>query len=214
MSASIQKEDERKKEFLADVSHELRTPISYVKGYSEALIAGLVKSYHDQERYLKIIHREAIRMERLVGDLLDLSRLDSEDFRLELRPLPLAQLVEDCLEKYIPKLQEKGLLLRSDLDPDIIINADEGRIEQVIQNIVDNAINYTDKGQITVFLSKHEKGCQLSIKDTGIGIPSEDIQRVTQRFYRVNKARTRSDELEIESGSGQGTCITIILPVI
>ncbi|MCM3599932.1 ATP-binding protein [Robertmurraya korlensis] len=233
MSVSIQKEDERKKEFLEDVSHELRTPISYVKGYSEALKAGLVKTSQDQERYLAIIHREAYRMERLVGDLLDLSRFDSEDFRLELCPIPLAQLVEDCLEKYIPTLQQKGLLLNSELDPDIIVNADEGRIEQVIQNIVDNAINYTEQGCITVLLTKHEKGCILSIKDTGIGIPKEDIQRITQRFFRVNKARTRSDggtglglaisnklislhggELEIESDLGEGTCIAIILPVI
>lgn len=233
MSVSIQKEDERKKEFLEDVSHELRTPISYVKGYSEALKAGLAKTSQDQERYLALIHREAKRMERLVGDLLDLSRLDAEDFRLEMCPLPLAQLVEDCLEKYRPSLQQKGLLLNAELDPDIIVNADEGRIEQVIQNIVDNAINYTERGRITVLLSKHEKGCILSIKDTGIGIPMEDIQRVTQRFFRVNKARTRSDggtglglaisnkliklhggELEIKSNLGKGTCISIILPVI
>lgn len=232
MSVSIQKEDERKKEFLEDVSHELRTPISYVKGYSEALKTGLVKTSQEQERYLALIHREASRMERLVGDLLDLSRFDSEDFRLELRPLPLAQLVEDCLEKYSPTLQQKGLLLNSDLDPDIIVNADEGRIEQVIQNIVDNAINYTEQGRINVLLVKHEKGCILSIKDTGIGIPKEDIQRVTQRFFRVNKARTRSDggtglglaisnkliqlhggTLEIESDLGEGTCISIVLPV-
>ena len=232
MSVSIQKEDERKKEFLEDVSHELRTPISYVKGYSEALKTGLVKTSQEQERYLALIHREASRMERLVGDLLDLSRFDSEDFRLELRPLPLAQLVEDCLEKYSPTLQQKGLLLNSDLDPDIIVNADEGRIEQVIQNIVDNAINYTEQGRINVLLVKHEKGCILSIKDTGIGIPREDIQRVTQRFFRVNKARTRSDggtglglaisnkliqlhggTLEIESDLGEGTCISIVLPV-
>lgn len=233
MSVSIQKEDERKKEFLEDVSHELRTPISYVKGYSEALKTGLVKTSQEQERYLALIHREASRMERLVGDLLDLSRFDSEDFRLELRPLPLAQLVEDCLEKYSPTMHQKGLLLNSNLDPDIIVNADEGRIEQVIQNIVDNAINYTEQGRITVLLSKHENGCILSIKDTGIGIPKEDIQRVTQRFFRVNKARTRSDggtglgleisnkliqlhggELEIESDLGEGTCISIVLPVI
>ncbi len=233
MSVSIQKEDERKKEFLEDVSHELRTPISYVKGYSEALKAGLAKTSQDQERYLALIHREANRMERLVGDLLDLSRLDAEDFRLEMCPLPLAQLVEDCLEKYRPSLKQKGLLLNTELDPDIIVNADEGRIEQVIQNIVDNAINYTERGRITVLLSKHEKGCILSIKDTGIGIPREDIQRVTQRFFRVNKARTRSDggtglglaisnkliklhggQLEIKSNLGKGTCISIILPVI
>lgn len=233
MSVSIQKEDEKKKEFLADVSHELRTPISYVKGYSEALIAGMVKSLKDQERYLQIIHREANRMERLVGDLLDLSRLDSEDFRLELRPLPLAQLVEDCLQKYLLKLQDKGLSISWELNPDIIVHADEDRIVQVIQNIVDNSINYTEQGSITVLLSKHEKGCILSIKDTGVGIPREDLQRVTQRFFRVNKARTRNDggtglglaisnkliqlhggQITIESTFGKGTAISIILPVI
>lgn len=232
MSVSIQKEDEKKKEFLADVSHELRTPISYVKGYSEAILMGMVKSSTDQERYLQIIHREANRMERLVGDLLDLSRLDSEDFRLELRPLALAQLVEDCLQKYMPRLQEKGLNIIWKLDPDIIVDADEDRFEQVIQNIVDNSIHYTEEGSITVLLSKHEKGCILSIKDTGVGIPKEDLQKVTQRFFRVNKARTRSDggtglglaisnklihlhggEITIESTFEKGTTISIILPI-
>lgn len=232
MSVSIQKEDEKKKEFLADVSHELRTPISYVKGYSEAILMGMVKSLTDQERYLQIIHREANRMERLVGDLLDLSRLDSEDFRLELRPLALAQLVEDCLQKYMPRLQEKGLNIIWKLDPDIIVDADEDRFEQVIQNIVDNSIHYTEEGSITVLLSKHEKGCILSIKDTGVGIPKEDLQKVTQRFFRVNKARTRSDggtglglaisnklihlhggEITIESTVEKGTNISIILPI-
>jgi signal transduction histidine kinase len=233
MSVSIQKEDEKKKEFLADVSHELRTPISYVKGYSEALLVGMVKSSKEKERYLQIIHREANRMERLVGDLLDLSRLDSEDFRLELRPLPLAQLVEDCLQKYMPKLQEKGLGISWELDPDIIVYADEDRIEQVVQNIVDNSINYTERGSIKVLLSKYENGCILSVNDTGVGIPEEDLQKVTQRFFRVNKARTRSDggtglglaisnklihlhggEITVESTFGKGTTISIILPII
>jgi signal transduction histidine kinase len=233
MSVSIQEEDEKKKEFLADVSHELRTPISYVKGYSEALLVGMVKSSKEKERYLQIIHREANRMERLVGDLLDLSRLDSEDFRLELRPIPLAQLVEDCLQKYLPKLQEKGLGISWELDPDIIVYADEDRIEQVIQNIIDNSINYTERGSIKVLLFKHENGCILSINDTGVGIPKEDLPKVTQRFFRVNKARTRSDggtglglaisnklihlhggEITIESTFGKGTTISIILPII
>jgi signal transduction histidine kinase len=233
MSVSIQEEDEKKKEFLADVSHELRTPISYVKGYSEALLVGMVKSSKEKERYLQIIHREANRMERLVGDLLDLSRLDSEDFRLELRPIPLAQLVEDCLQKYLPKLQEKGLGISWELDPDIIVYADEDRIEQVIQNIVDNSINYTEQGSIKVLLFKHENGCILSINDTGVGIPKEDLPKVTQRFFRVNKARTRSDGgtglglaisnklihlhgggITIDSTFGKGTTISIILPII
>ncbi|MBU8878915.1 cell wall metabolism sensor histidine kinase WalK [Bacillus sp. FJAT-29790] len=202
MSASIQKEDERKKEFLADVSHELRTPISYVKGYSDALVSGIVKTEADSNKYLSLIHREAGRMERLVGDLLDLSKLDSEEYRLEKMPLPLAQLIEESLQKYGPIIKEKKLQLHCELDPEIIINGDEGRIEQVIQNIMDNSLRYTENGEITLNLFKTSEGCCLEIKDTGIGIPEEDLDKIKQRFFRVNKARTRTD-----GGTGLGLAI-------
>jgi len=233
MSVSLQREDERKKEFLANVSHELRTPISYVKGYSQAILSGLVKNEQEEDQYLRLIHREASRMERLVGDLLDLSRFDSDEFRLELTPLPLAQLIEDSMQKYIPRIKDKGLDLKYALDPDIIINGDEGRIEQVVQNIIDNALNYTEHGGIEITLSPYEKGCLLTIEDTGIGIPEDDIQRLTQRFFRVNKARTRSDggtglglsiasklvylhggQIKIESEHKKGTIVSIFLPII
>lgn len=232
MASSIQREDERKKEFLANVSHELRTPISYVKGYSEALISGIAKR-EDQDRYVRLIHREAGRMERIVGDLLDLSRLDSEEFKLEKMPLPLSQIIEDSLQKYGPMLKEKNIKLSHQLDPDIIINGDEGRIEQVIQNIMDNSIRYTDRGEITLKLYRVKAGCCLDIKDTGIGIPSEDIDKLKQRFYRVNKARTRKDggtglglsivekivnlhggKLSIASTLGVGTTVSITFPVM
>ncbi|MEH7346775.1 HAMP domain-containing sensor histidine kinase [Bacillus sp. JJ1532] len=232
MASSIQREDERKKEFLANVSHELRTPISYVKGYSEALISGIAKK-EDHDRYVHIIHREAGRMERLVGDLLDLSRLDSEEFKLEKMPLPLAQIIENSLQKYGPIMKNKNVDLQYQLDPDIIINGDEGRIEQVIQNIMDNSIRYTDKGEIRLELYKIKEGCCIEMKDTGIGIPSEDIDKIKQRFFRVNKARTRKDggtglglaivekivnlhggKLMITSKLELGTTVRIILPVI
>lgn len=232
MSAAIQKEDERKKEFLANVSHELRTPISYIKGYSDAIITGIIKE-DEQTKFLQLIHREAGRMERLVGDLLDLAKLDTDEYQLVKIPLPLAQLIEDSLQKYIPTLHDKGLKLSLDLDPDIIINGDEGRIEQILQNIIDNSIRYTETGGIIVRLQKHSKGCCLQIEDTGIGIPSEDIEKLTQRFYRVNKARTRVDggtglglsiveklvrlhsgEMSIQSTVGKGTMISIVFPTI
>lgn len=233
MSASIHKEDERKKEFIANVSHELRTPISYVKGYSDALVSGLIKTGEDHDTYLRLIHREAGRMERLVGDLLDLSKLESDEHTLEKMPLPLAQLIEDSTQKYKPKVEEKNLSLRLELDPDIIISGDEGRIEQVIQNIMDNSLRYTEKGEIAILLFKTKQGCCIEIKDTGIGIPSEDLTKIKQRFYRVNKGRTRSDggtglglaiaeklvqlhegELLISSKLKKGTSVQIHLPVI
>ncbi|MFO1444763.1 HAMP domain-containing histidine kinase [Bacillus sp. Bva_UNVM-123] len=233
MSDSIRKEDERKKEFLANVSHELRTPISYVKGYSEALVSGLVKTEEDSKKYLNLIHREAGRMERLVGDLLDLSKLDTDEYRLEKMPLPLAQLIEDSLQKYIETFQEKNLKLHCDLDPDIIIDGDEGRIEQVLQNIVDNSLRYTEKGEINILLYKVDEGCCITITDTGRGIPEDDLQKIKQRFYRVNKGRTRNDggsglglaiadqlinlhsgTISITSKVGKGTTVQIKLPTI
>ncbi|MDZ5474635.1 ATP-binding protein [Bacillus sp. 31A1R] len=203
MSESIQKEDERKKEFIANVSHELRTPISYVKGYSEALITGIVEKEEDRVKYLQLIHRESGRMTRLVGDLLDLTKLDTEEYQLIKNPIPLAQLIEDATVKYTPVLKAKNITINYDLDPDIIINGDEGRIEQVLQNIMDNAINYTDKGTVTIRLYKDQEKCVVSITDTGVGIPKEDLKNITERFYRVNKARTRQD-----GGSGLGLAIT------
>lgn len=183
MSESVQKEDEKKREFLADVSHELRTPISYIKGYSEALETGMIKETEEKNKYLKLINRESGRMVKLVEDLLDLSRLDADEYRLIKNPFPLAQLMEDFIIKYGPALKEKNIRLTLDLDPDIIIYGDEGRLEQIFQNIIDNSIRYTESGgSISIMLSKHAYGCKVEIADTGTGIPEEDINKLTQRF--------------------------------
>lgn len=231
MSESIQVEDEKKKEFLANVSHELRTPLSYVNGYSEALVTGIVTDEANQEKYLALINREAKRMERIVGDLLDLAKLDADEYQLNQTPLPLAQLVEDATQKYVLQLKEKNLHFTFDLDPDIIVLGDEGRIEQVIQNITDNAIKYTEQGEISFILKRSENGYILSIQDTGAGIPENDLSHIKERFYRVNKARTRLDggtglglaisekimtlhkgKLEIYSKLGEGTRVDIRFP--
>lgn len=233
MAESIQKEDERKKEFLANVSHELRTPISYIKGYSDALLTGIVKKEEDEKQFLQLIYREAGRMERLVGDLLDLSKLDTNEYKLEKMILPLGQLMEEALKKYIPVMKEKGLSFQYQLDPEIIINADAGRVEQILQNVMDNAIRYTEKGGIMIELIKAKALCCIRITDTGKGIPPEDVAKIKQRFYRVNKARTRSDggtglglaiveklvllhdgHLKITSQMDKGTTVEIYLPMI
>jgi signal transduction histidine kinase len=230
MSSSIQKEDERKKEFLADISHELRTPISYIKGYSDAILKGIAEK---DDKYLHLINREAVRMERLVGDLLDLSRLDTDEYQLVKMPLPLAQVIEDSLMRYTPALKEKRVELRTKLDPDIIIFGDEGRIEQIVQNIMDNSFRYTERGYIEISLKASNKDCLLEIRDTGSGIPPEDLENIKQRFYRVNKARSRDDggtglglaiaerlvqlhngTVSIVSDLGRGTTVLIRLPML
>ncbi|WP_034670254.1 sensor histidine kinase [Ectobacillus panaciterrae] len=232
MARALQKEDLQRKEFLANVSHELRTPLSYMKGYSEAIMDGVVKP-DGQPKYIALIHREAGRMQRLVHDLLDLAQLEGDLFPLKKQPTVFAQLIEDELETYEPKLAEKHIVLKQDLDPGIIANIDEDRIRQVIHNIMDNAIRYTVQGGITVQLERAGSMCRMSIADSGIGIPKEHVEKLGERFYRVDKARSRQKggtglglaivkqiieihegTIQIESKEGRGTKILIELPIL
>lgn len=232
MALALQKEDLQRKEFLANVSHELRTPLSYMKGYSEAMMDGVIKP-EQQSKYIALIHREAGRMQRLVHDLLDLAQLEGDLFPLKKQPTVLAQLLEDELQTYEPQLLEKNIQLHTELDPSIIANVDEDRIRQVLHNLMDNSIRYTKNGRITVRLVQIDKQCKLAITDTGIGISAEHLQKLGQRFYRVDKARTRENggtglglaivkqiaemhegTLTIDSEEGKGTSITLTLPTM
>ncbi|MBS4198259.1 HAMP domain-containing protein [Bacillus sp. FJAT-49732] len=234
MAESIQKEDEQRKEFLANVSHELRTPLSHIKGYMEAIQMGIV-SEEDVYKYQQIIVRESMRMERLVDDLLDLAKLESKEFSLKTAPISLAQTVEEAVEKIKPKMIEKDIDLECKLDYELIVEADTERLEQALLNILDNAIRYTNqKGKISITLQKEASASALlTIEDSGSGIPKEDLKKVTERFYRVNKARTRKEggtglglsivenliklhngTLHIDSNFGKGTIVVIRLPLI
>lgn len=234
MAESIQKEDEQRKEFLANVSHELRTPLSYIKGYTEAIQMGMITE-EETGKYHQIILRESKRMERLVNDLLDLAKLDANEFSLTKMPLPLAQTIEETVAQIQPRLKDKNIRLLTALDYDVIVEADEGRLDQLFMNILDNAIRYTPfDGKIQVTLEKNGDGfCSICIEDNGPGIPKADLKHITERFYRVNKARTRKEGgtglglsiverltklhggmLKVDSEYGKGTKITIYLPLL
>ncbi|WP_245796306.1 sensor histidine kinase [Domibacillus antri] len=230
MADAIETEDEQRKTFLATVSHELRTPLSYIKGYSEAALKGL----DGQEKQLAIIHRESVRMERLVNDLLELNRLDSGKMNVEKTPLPLAETVYRTVETFQAAAGNKKIDFQLKIDADIIVNGDEDRLEQVMTNIIDNAIRYSEEGgTIQMTLLQEKEKAKWIVRDNGAGIPAEDLEKVTDRFYRVNKARTRNDggsglglsivkqivelhngELTIESTAGEGTTVTVALPAI
>ncbi|EID44726.1 two-component system, sensor protein, histidine protein kinase [Parageobacillus thermoglucosidasius TNO-09.020] len=204
MAKAVAEEDMRKREFLANVSHELRTPISYVKGYSEAILEGLVKTKEEQRKHVQLIYREAGRMERLVRDLLDLAQLEGNGVPLQKVPLVFAQVIEDTVAKYEPFLQKKQITLAVELDHDIILEGDADRLEQVVQNLLDNAVRYTpDAGKIDIQLRKvSSKSCQLIIRDSGKGVPKEKLAFLGQRFFRVDQARSRK-----EGGTGLGLAI-------
>ncbi|MFS0781551.1 sensor histidine kinase [Bacillus sp. 1P06AnD] len=234
MSHAIKVEDERKRDFLADISHELRTPLSYVKGYTQALLDGLVRDQKEQVKYLNLIDRETKQLQNLVQDLLDLTKMESNTFVIDPEPIAFSQFVEDTLDKYKTILLDKNLTLKMDLDPEAIILGDGSRLEQVIQNIVENSIRYSkDGGSIHVALSIKDNHCYLEISDNGIGISEEHLKRITERFYRVNKARSRfnggtglglsiveklmqlhNGEMTIESKLNVGTRVNLIFPLL
>lgn len=233
MAESIQQEDEAQKTFLATVSHELRTPISYVKGYSEAMQKGIIPESQKEET-IQLIVREANRMERLTNELLLLARMENEQAEITLYPIPLAETLREVQKILTHQAEKKTIALHLDADDALIIKADEVKLKQVFINIIENAINYSyeqSKVEITAF--EDNGSAQITIKDYGIGIPQEDLSHVTERFYRVNKARSRADggsglglsiveqllkqlqgKIEIESEVEKGTIVKITLPLM
>lgn len=232
MAAAIQREDEAQKSFLATVSHELRTPISYVKGYSEAIQNGLVDAQQKEEA-IQIISREASRMERLTNELMQLARKDDISVS-EFDPLVLAENLRDTICLLGQQAVNKQIQIIQNFDEDLIILGDEQKQKQVWINVIENAIRYShEHAQIIITTSKLDNQAVITIQDFGIGIPEDDLPYVTERFYRVNKARSRADggsglglsiveqivkqhkgTLKVESISEQGTRVIVTLPLM
>ena len=192
-----------RQEFVANVSHELRTPLSLIKGYAETLLDGAKDNPETATRFLQTIDRNAERLRLLIEDLLAISELETGRVRLNIQTVALAQAVAEVLEDFKSRAAAKGMILVNQA-PDLPVRADPGRLEQILGNIVDNAIKYgraggtvsvggraSDTGQVEVF-----------IQDDGPGIPPEALERVFERFYRVDKARSRE-----QGGTGLGLAI-------
>ena len=233
MAESLGLVEEQRKEFLANVSHELRTPLSYIRGYTEMLQD---ESLDEKTRaqYYDIIENETNRLQRLVTDLLDLAQLERDSYPMTKEPVVYSQVLEDVLYRLEPIARAKGVTIESDLDFDLIILGDHDRLEQVIGNLLDNALRYTDAGKtIHVKTFAETEYAITEIRDEGRGIPKEDLDKLTERFYRVNKSRTRKDggtglglaiakhiierhegSLHFSSEVGQGTTVTVGLPLL
>ncbi len=229
-----QKFEDMQTDFVANVSHELKTPIATVKAYTETLMDGGVDedtTYH----FLGIINSEADRMNRLVKDLLQLSRLDHKQEKLSIKEGNINLLLTSCTEKMAPVAAQKDISINMlyDDDADLRVLYDKDRMEQVIMNILSNSVKYTEKGgRIDVDCYRERKRAKIVISDTGIGIPEDKLPRIFERFYRVDKARSRSmgssglglsiskhiveehnGTIEVESKLGEGTTMIIRLPL-
>lgn len=192
-----------RREFIGDVSHELRTPLSYLQGYTEALLDQIVDNPEEQKRYLSIILDETLRLRRLVNDLLDLSQIEGGHFVLKKDKIRLDKLIVRVVKKLDPVLEEKDLSIVVDCDQLPIIEADEDRIVQVLINLLDNAMRYADPGgEIKIHAKTVEEGIIVSMTNTGVGIPEDELPFIWERFYKIDKSRARHTE-----GTGLGLAI-------
>jgi histidine kinase len=202
MAVQLEQVESMRRKLLGDVSHELRTPLTAIKGYMEGLIDGVIPA--EPETFLQI-HAEADRLSRLVDDLQELSRVESKAYVLDFQPLDISLLVDTAIRRLVTHAREKQIELRSDLPIDLpFVFADTDRITQVLINLIGNAIAYTPvNGSVTISGSWRGDKVKIAVTDTGIGISPEHLPHVFDRFYRVDKSRSR------QAGGGSGIGLTI-----
>ena len=220
-------------EFVANVSHELRTPLTAIQGYLETLLGGALDEPEHARRFLEIAFRHTERLGRLLNDLTDLSNIELGKVSLRLAPTPLAAVVDSVLAIIVAKAREGGVTLAAAVPPGLSVAADHDRLAQILINLVDNAVKYTPTGgAVTVRARPVGDHVEIAVSDTGVGIPRADLPRITERFYRVDRARSRElggtglglaivkhlvlahgGDLAIDSEEGQGTTVRVTLPV-
>ena len=218
-----------RKDFVANVSHELKTPVTSIKGFAETLLDGAMEEKETLATFLQIIHKESDRLQSLIHDLLELSRIERDGFRLNVEKVNLVQIVEDVFRTLKKKAEKKNIVLEIKTDRNVIIAGDRLRIQQIFLNLVNNAISYTPKGgKVTVRLADEGHLVKAAVQDTGIGIAKTEIPRIFERFYRVDKARSRNSggtglglaivkhlvdahkgDIHVESEIGKGSCFTV-----
>ncbi len=225
----IRRTEKIKRDFILNMSHELRTPLTAIKGFMET-----VKDDVDEQnrRYVAIVLKHTERLQSLVDDLLSLAKLEDRGATLEIQEVGLQQILEDLIQIYDKQAKEKGLYIRTEFGEELpMIKADSFKLEQMFINLIENAIRYTEAGGLTISAWQEGNKVVIKVKDTGIGIPGEDTARIFERFYVVDKSRSRKaggtglglsivkhivllhdGEIEVESTVGAGTVFTISLP--
>lgn len=200
----IKKLEQTRKDFVANVSHELKTPVTSIKGFSETLLDGAMEDKETLQAFLHIILKESDRLQSLIYDLLELSKIENEGFSLAIQPINIIVAIEDAIKILQGRAHEKDIDIQFENHPsELILEADIYRIKQVFINIISNAVSYTPQGgDVFIRIEETSKKVAIHIKDTGMGIEKEEIPRIFERFYRVNKARDRNS-----GGTGLGLAI-------
>lgn len=228
--------DRLRKDFIANVSHELRTPLSMLQGYAEALLDEFGDDPEQRRELTEIIHDETLRMRRLVNDLLDLAQLESGQFQMSFGKTDISAVVRRVVRKFHALAAERRIHVAYEppSDDPVYVLADYDRLEQVFTNLVDNAIRHTGiDGDVRIKMQTSVEFAQISVSDTGTGIPKEDLPFIWERFYKADKARTRNSagtglglpitrhivlehggDIIVESSLGHGTTFTVFIPLL
>ncbi len=222
-----------RKDFVANVSHEIRTPLTSISGFAEALLDGALDNPETARSFLEIILNQSHRLNAIVTDLLHLASLESGKASIVLTPVPLSQQVERILEAVRETARSRRITLSVAIDPpDLVYNTDEGKMDLVLSNLIDNALKYTPEGgQVGVSGGRTGGFVEITVSDSGIGIPRADLDRIFERFYRVDRARSREmggtglglsivkhivvllgGDVRVKSTHGEGSAFTVRLP--
>ena len=207
MATRVKAGQQAQRDFVANVSHDLKTPLTSVRGWSQALLEGMINTPEELRQAAGIIHGEAERMTRMVNQLLDLARIESGQLQLNQEPVDLHQLLAQVHRNLMLPAQQKGVQFTLDLQPVPLILGDPDRLMQVFTNLADNALGHTPAaGRIHITLAPHgDRAINITVQDTGLGIPPDELSRIFERFYQVEKSRARTSE---RRGSGLGLAIT------
>lgn len=190
-------------EFLANVSHELRTPIFAIQGYIETLLNGAVNDESVNKYFLEKANQHTLNLNNLLNDLIDISMIESGEMRMSFRYFKIDEYLKNLVNEFIPNVKEKNLdLIYNPVNSNLQLFGDKERLRQVMVNLIQNAVKYTEKGKIEIKVEEEQKFARIIVKDSGIGIPQEDLSRIFERFYRVDKARSRAI-----GGTGLGLAI-------
>ncbi|MBI4549044.1 MAG: HAMP domain-containing histidine kinase [Ignavibacteriae bacterium] len=226
--------DSMRRELIANVSHDLRTPLSSMQGYIETvMMKNGVLSAHERQQYLQTILDSTLKLNKLVQELFELSKLEAKQTLPAIEPFSLTELVQDVTQKFQPQAEKQGVVLKTSFEKDFpLVSADIGMIDRVLQNLIENALNYTRKnGQVMLELVQVNSKIQIKVSDTGCGIPLSELPHIFDRFYRARGPRTRSDgaglglaivkkilelhgeAIHVESRENAGTTFTFHLPL-
>ena len=227
----LEKLERVRQEFLSNVSHELKTPLTAIVAFVETLEAGALDDRENSERFLEIIRKNAARMQNLIDDILELSAIEAGNVGVKSEEIELSPLVNDVIMSLAAKASSRGITVSNQVRPDTLVFVDPRRLEQMLNNLVDNAIKFNRDGGIVTIGCEADTRTHILVKDTGEGIPAQHLERLFERFYRVDRARSRDmggtglglaivkhlarahgGEVRVSSELGQGTTFEIDLP--